>query len=152
MSKSVWSGYISFGLVAIPISLFPVEKKTELHFHLLDSRDKSRIRYERVNSETGKKVPWNDIVKAYEFDTDTYAMAVDLIKNMYAPWAPEKYHDEYRDMLMKWIENKIPIQSETAIERKSIGKRDEAIDFMTLLKQSMRKKSLNKSAYIGKSS
>ncbi|MDX1838376.1 Ku protein [Legionella taurinensis] len=72
MPRPVWKGDISFGLVAIPVSLVQVEEKQDIHFHLVDSRDHSRIRYERVNSETGKEVPWNEIVKAYEYDKDSY--------------------------------------------------------------------------------
>lgn len=43
-----------------------------MHFHLLDARDKSRIRYKRVNSNTDKEVPWDKIVKGYEFDKGNY--------------------------------------------------------------------------------
>lgn len=70
--RPVWKGDISFGLVTIPVSIFPVEQKSELHFHLLDGKDQSRIHYQRINSNTGKEVPWDEIVKGYEFDTDNY--------------------------------------------------------------------------------
>ena len=63
MANAIWNGHIIFGLVSIPIALYSAEKRTELHFHLLDSRDKARVRYERVNDDTGKEVPWNNIVK-----------------------------------------------------------------------------------------
>ncbi|KTD18066.1 non-homologous end joining protein Ku [Legionella jordanis] len=76
MARPVWKGFISFGLVAIPINLHTVEKKNELRFHLLDSRDKSRIHYERVNTE-GKEVPWDDVVKAYEFKKNNYVILKD---------------------------------------------------------------------------
>ncbi|KTC98545.1 Ku protein [Legionella feeleii] len=70
--KAIWKGDISFGLVTIPVQIIPVEEKKDLHFHLLDSRDKSRIRYKRVNTNTDKEVPWEKIVKGYEFDKDNY--------------------------------------------------------------------------------
>ena len=70
--RPAWSGYISFGLVNIPVSLYPAETREELHFHLLDSRDKSRIRYQRINEKTGKEVPWDKIVRAYEYEKDNY--------------------------------------------------------------------------------
>lgn len=70
--RPIWKGDISFGLVSIPVQIVPVEEKQALHFHLLDSKDKSRIRYQRVNSNTGKEVPWDEIVKGYEFDKDNY--------------------------------------------------------------------------------
>ncbi|MGQ3888865.1 Ku protein [Legionella sp. CNM-1927-20] len=259
MTKPVWKGYISFGLVAIPVNLYPVEKKNELRFHLLDARDRSRIRYERVNAETGKEVPWDEIVKAYEFQKGNYVVlddedfehaqpeafksidieefvdlseisclyfdrpyymvpdssnkkayvllrealkktekvgiakivirnreyltlilpykdalilyviryhqeirsesefdfpdeslkayhindreikiATDLIHEMSAKWKPEKYHDEYRDALMKWIEEKKPTKSTKRKAQEPTEKNDDLIDFMTLLKNSLK--------------
>jgi DNA end-binding protein Ku len=41
---------------------------------MLDSRDQSPVRYERVNSETGEEVPWKDVVKAFEFDKGNYVV------------------------------------------------------------------------------
>ncbi|WP_242604588.1 Ku protein [Legionella fairfieldensis] len=70
--KAIWKGDISFGLVTIPVQIIPVEEKNELHFHLLDNRDKARIRYKRVNSETGKEVSLENIVKGYEYDKERY--------------------------------------------------------------------------------
>lgn len=72
MPRPVWKGYISFGLVSIPVNAITVEEKSELHFHLLDSQDKSRVRYQRINETTGKVVPWNRIVKGYEYDKGEY--------------------------------------------------------------------------------
>jgi DNA end-binding protein Ku len=64
--RPIWKGQIAFGLINIPIQLYAAQKKTELSFKLVDSRNKAKIRYERINEETGKEVPWNEIVKAYE--------------------------------------------------------------------------------------
>lgn len=72
MAKSLWKGELSFGLVSIPVSLVSVEEKNELHFHLLDSKTKARVRYLRVSEVTGKEIPWNDIVKGYEYEKDSY--------------------------------------------------------------------------------
>ncbi|STX52051.1 Ku protein [Legionella busanensis] len=259
MTKPVWKGYISFGLVAIPVNLYPVEKKNELRFHLLDARDQSRVRYERVNAETGKEVPWDEIVKAYEFQKGSYVVlddedfkhaapeafksidieefvdlsdisslyfdrpyymvpdssnkkayvllrealkktekvgiakivirnreyltlilpheealilyviryhqeirsenefdfpneglkayhindreikiATDLIHEMSAKWKPEKYHDEYRDALMKWIEEKKSTKTTKRKAEEPTEKNDDLIDFMTLLKNSLK--------------
>ncbi len=262
MPRPLWKGYVSFGLVAIPVSIVSVEQKNDLHFHLLDSRDKNRIRYQRVNSETGKEVPWDEIVKGYELDKDNYVilkdedfqkaspetfksididefvdmkdidnlyfdtpyyllpdsknkkayvllrealkktnkvgvakviirtkehlclilphrdalvlnlirfhqevrseedlnfpkepvksykiadreikMAVELIKEMSAKWEPEKYHDEYREALMKWIESKSKGTSKSKkAKASSTAKHDDVIDFISLLKSSMNKK------------
>lgn len=72
MTKSIWKGDISFGLVSIPVSLVSTEKNNEIHFYLLDLKTKSRVRYQRVSEESGKEVPWNDIVKGYEYEKDNY--------------------------------------------------------------------------------
>lgn len=262
MSKTLWKGYLSFGLVAIPVGITAIDKKKDLHFHLLDARDESRISYKRINSESGKEVPWDKIVKGYEYEKDHYVilnesdferaspeayksidieefvdiseidslyfdkpyylvpnsknkkayvllrevlkktnkvgvakviirtkeylslivphhdaliinlirfkqeivdeetlnvphenlksykiseremkMATDLVKEMSAKWKPEKYHDDYQEKLMTWIENKI--KSGKKVQAKAprrAKKAEEIIDFMTLLKNSMKKK------------
>lgn len=73
--RGIWSGSISFGLLQIPVTLIPAESRSEeLHFRMLDRRDKSPIRYERVSSATGKPVEWKDIVKGYEIEKDSYVI------------------------------------------------------------------------------
>jgi len=72
MAKSIWKGELSFGLVSIPVSLISVEESNELRFHLLDSKTKSRVRYKRVNEDTGKEVQWTDIVKGYEYEKNSF--------------------------------------------------------------------------------
>lgn len=74
MPRPIWTGNLSFGLLNIPVSLMPGERRVDLHFHLMDSRDKASIRYERVNAETGEEVPWKQIVKAFEFKKGSYVM------------------------------------------------------------------------------
>lgn len=75
--RPVWKGAISFGLVNIPVDLVSAEASNDLKFNLLDSKDNNRIRYERINEETGEEVPWNQIVKAYEFSEDNYVIVTD---------------------------------------------------------------------------
>jgi DNA end-binding protein Ku len=74
MARPIWSGTLSFGLLNIPVQLMSGEKRTDLSFRMLDARDKSPIRYERVNAETGEEVPWKEIVKAYEYDKGSYVV------------------------------------------------------------------------------
>jgi len=73
-TRPIWSGTISFGLVSIPVSLFSGEQSERAHFHLLDKRNDARIHYERVNEVTGKKVPWEEVVKAYEFEKNNFVI------------------------------------------------------------------------------
>lgn len=72
MPRSNWKGVISFGLVTIPIVLYPAQNKSaDISFHLIDKRDNARIKYQRVNANTGKVVPWTDIIRGYEYDKET---------------------------------------------------------------------------------
>jgi DNA end-binding protein Ku len=265
MPRPIWKGFISFGLVAIPVNMIAAEEKNELHFHLLDERDKARIRYQRINAETGKEVPWDKIIKAYEIEKNQYVvlkeedfqkaspesyktieinefvdladidpmyfekpyyllpegknkkayvllrealkktksvgvgkiiirtkeylslilphhhalvlnlirfkqemrsedelnlpsenlktyqitekeskMASDLVKEMTTDWNPDKYHDEYHETLMKWIEQKAASEITTTKPSKTPKYKDEVIDFVALLKKSMEKKSSTK--------
>ncbi len=77
MARPIWKGQISFGLVNIPVSVYSAERRTDLGFKLIDSRNSARVRYERVNEETGKEVPWNAIVKGYEYDNGNYVLLTD---------------------------------------------------------------------------
>lgn len=66
MARPIWNGFISFGLVNIPIILYTAENHREIHFHLYDRKTNSRVGYSYVNKETGKKVDKNDLIKGYE--------------------------------------------------------------------------------------
>ncbi|MGH8216762.1 MAG: Ku protein [Rhodanobacteraceae bacterium] len=74
MPRPIWTGTISFGLLNIPIRLMTAERRVDLHFRMLDNRDQSPVRYERVNAETGEEVPWKDVVKAFEYDKGNYVV------------------------------------------------------------------------------
>ncbi|CAM4340608.1 Ku protein [Gillisia limnaea] len=69
--RSIWNGSISFGLVSIPIKLYSGSEDRKLDLDMLDRHDNARIRYKRVNEETGKEVEWKDIVKGFKKD-DAY--------------------------------------------------------------------------------
>lgn len=68
MAQAIWKGHISFGLVNVPVALYSAEKRSELQFQLVDSRNHARIRYKRVNEVTGEEVPWENIVRGYPYD------------------------------------------------------------------------------------
>ncbi|HYG07475.1 MAG TPA: Ku protein [Stenotrophomonas sp.] len=74
MARPIWTGTLSFGLLNVPVSLMSGERKVDLHFRMLDSRDKKPIRFERVNADTGEEVPWKEIVKAFEYDKGSYVV------------------------------------------------------------------------------
>jgi DNA end-binding protein Ku len=89
MARPIWTGTLSFGLLNIPIKLMSGEKRTDIHFRMLDSRDNAPIRYERVNSETGDEVPWKDIVKAFEYRKGDYVILEDEDLRAAAPESHE---------------------------------------------------------------
>jgi DNA end-binding protein Ku len=70
--RALWKGAITFGLITVPVGLYSAVEERDVHFHLLDSRDGSRIRYQRVNAKTGKEVDRSDIVKGYEVEKGRY--------------------------------------------------------------------------------
>jgi DNA end-binding protein Ku len=75
MARPVWKGHVSFGLVNVPIVLYPAKRREErINFDLIDSRNAARVRYERVNEETGKEVPWEQIVRGYEYEDGNYVL------------------------------------------------------------------------------
>lgn len=74
MARPIWNGVLSFGLLNVPISVMSGERKMDLHFRMLDGRDKNPVRYERVNSETGEEVPWKSIVRAFEYAKGSYVV------------------------------------------------------------------------------
>ncbi len=77
MAHAIWSGSINFGLVTIPVKLFTAVKTDELSFNLLHAKDEGRIKYERICSVDGKPVPWDEIVKGYEYEKGEYVLLSD---------------------------------------------------------------------------
>jgi len=72
--RSMWNGTISFGLVTIPVALYPATRREELSFRLLRKSDHSPVNYKRVAEADGKEVPWSDIVKGYEYDKGKFVV------------------------------------------------------------------------------
>lgn len=77
-SRAIWKGTIGFGLVQIPVDLVTAEDRSEsLSFTMLDQRNMAKVGYERVNKETGEKVPWEEVVKGYELDSGEFVVLND---------------------------------------------------------------------------
>ncbi|MFL6293781.1 MAG: Ku protein, partial [Thermoanaerobaculia bacterium] len=78
MARSIWKGSITFGLVNIPVGLYSAEKREEtVSFHLLDRRNMARVKYKRVNEETGREVPWDETVRGYEIEGGKHVVLSD---------------------------------------------------------------------------
>ena len=76
-SRPIWKGSIDFGLVNIAVGLYPAQTSNRLDFDLLDKRDFSRVRYQRVNEKTGKQVTWDQIVKGFQYKKGEYVALTD---------------------------------------------------------------------------
>ena len=75
MARALWKGAISFGLVNVPVELHSAQKRSaELDLTMLDKRDLSPVGYQRVNKESGKEVPWKEVVKGYEYKDGEYVV------------------------------------------------------------------------------
>src|SRR5690242_3183121 len=74
MARAIWKGSISFGLVNIPIGLYPATRREELKFRLLRKSDLSPVNYKRVAEKDGKEVAWDQIVKGYEYAKGKYVV------------------------------------------------------------------------------
>ena len=74
MARAIWTGAVSFGLVNVPVGLYSATQDHEVHFHQFEEGTSSRIRYERVNEDTGDEVAYQDIVKGAEVGDGGYVM------------------------------------------------------------------------------
>jgi DNA end-binding protein Ku len=75
--RALWKGAISFGLVTIPVSLYPATTREELKFRLLRKSDQSPVNYKRVAEVDDKEVPWDQIVKGYEYEKGKFVVIKD---------------------------------------------------------------------------
>jgi len=72
--RPIWKGSISFGLVNIPIALYPATHTENIKFRLLRNKDLSPVNYKRVAEADGKEVPWDQIVKGYEYEKGKFVV------------------------------------------------------------------------------
>jgi DNA end-binding protein Ku len=77
MARALWKGDISFGLVSIPVELYPAEEHKEFKFSMLDKRDFSPVGYKRYSKKSNKEVEWANIVKGYEYEKGQYVVLSD---------------------------------------------------------------------------
>jgi DNA end-binding protein Ku len=77
VARALWKGDISFGLVNIPVEMYPAEEHREFKFSMLDKRDFSPVGYKRYSKRSNKEVEWANIVKGYEYDKGQYVVLSD---------------------------------------------------------------------------
>ncbi len=77
MPHAIWKGAISFGLVHVPIALYPASSDTGIDFDWLDKRSMDPIGYRKINKRTGKEVTKDNIVKGVKVEDDAYVVLSD---------------------------------------------------------------------------
>jgi len=78
MPRVLWKGAITFGLVHIPVNLYSAsDSRNELDLTMLDRRNMSPVGFQRINKKTGKNVPWEEVVKGYEYEKGKYVVLGD---------------------------------------------------------------------------
>ena len=74
---AIWKGSLTFGLVNIPVELKTAVRADHISFRLLHKEDLSPVKYERVCQAEGEPVPWNEIVKGYEYEKGKFIVLTD---------------------------------------------------------------------------
>jgi DNA end-binding protein Ku len=77
MPRSIWKGAIAFGLVHVPVALYPASQEDDIDFDWLDKRSMDPVGYQRINKRTGKPITKENIVKGVKQDDDTYVLVDD---------------------------------------------------------------------------
>jgi DNA end-binding protein Ku len=74
MARAIWSGFLTFGLVSVPVGLYPATADQTVHFHQLHKGTSNRIRYKKVDEATGEEVDNADIVNGYDVGGGEYVV------------------------------------------------------------------------------
>jgi DNA end-binding protein Ku len=74
MPRAIWKGSLSFGLVNVPVGLYPATSDKSIHFNQFQRGTSDRIRYKKINERTGKEVPQTDIVKGFDLGGGEYVL------------------------------------------------------------------------------
>ncbi|HKP32872.1 MAG TPA: Ku protein [Chitinophagaceae bacterium] len=84
--RAIWTGAIGFGLVNIPVKMYSATQDSSLDLDMLDKKDHSNIRFQRVSEKTGKEVAWENIVRGYKYNGDYVVLTDEDFKKA----SPEK--------------------------------------------------------------
>lgn len=77
MARTIWKGSLSFGLVNVPVGVYPATQDKSIHFNQFEKGTSDRIRYKKVNERTGEEVESGDIVKGFDLGGGEYVMLTD---------------------------------------------------------------------------
>src|SRR5215467_8151801 len=76
-ARAIWAGALKIGSTSLPVKLYSAVQDKSIHFHILDSRTKSRVKQHMVNPDTGEEVASEDIQKGYEVERGTFVLIED---------------------------------------------------------------------------
>jgi DNA end-binding protein Ku len=99
MPRATWSGSISFGLVNVPVRLFSAVQEQDVHFHQLQKRTGSRVRYKKVSERSGRELDADDIIRGYELPGGRY---VTLSDEEIESVEPERSHTISLEDFVPW--------------------------------------------------
>jgi DNA end-binding protein Ku len=74
MARAIWSGFLGFGLVSVPVGLYPATADQTIHFHQLHEGTSNRIRYKKVDEVSGEEVDTTDIVNGFDVGDGEYVV------------------------------------------------------------------------------
>jgi DNA end-binding protein Ku len=77
MARAIWKGSLNFGLVNVPVGVYPATQDKTIHFNQFEAGTSDRIRYRKVNERTGNEVDGNDIVRGYDLGGGEYVILSD---------------------------------------------------------------------------
>ena len=139
MARAIWKGTISFGLVNIPIALYPATRQEELKFRLLRKPEDDVLVLELMHFADELADPGKlDVPKKTEAGKRETNMAKSLIDSMSSKWNPEKYKDDYREALMEVIEEKVEAGGKEIEEKpRKAPKPTKVIDLVSVLQKSL---------------
>jgi DNA end-binding protein Ku len=76
-ARAIWAGSLKIGSTSLPVKLYSAVQDQSIHFHILDSRTKSRVKQHMVTPDTGEEVASEDIQKGYEVERGTFVLIDD---------------------------------------------------------------------------
>src|SRR5947207_1425281 len=157
MARSIWTGAISFGLVTVPVKLYSAVNRKTVRFHQLSAKSHHRIAQKRVDAQSDKEVPYEEIVKGFEIAPDRYVVvepgeldalqpektktleldiAKQLVSSLAGDFDPDRYRDTYREEVLQLIQRKAQ-GDEVAVAPPAEEVRAPAPDLMSALKASL---------------
>ena len=131
--RSIWKGAISFGLVHIPVALYPASQDSGIDW--IDKRSMDPVGYKRINKRTGREID-------AKLKDSELKMARQLVSGMTMPWKPEAYSDQFADAIHALIAQRVKAGKTTPVqvleEAPSEGAApSNVVDLTELLKRSL---------------